>query len=181
VRIIAATHADLEKAVEAGRFREDLYYRLNVLHLEVPPLRVRDGDIDRFVDALFREFAQQKNPAVQGFSRAAMRAMREHAWPGNVRELVNRVQRALIMSDRRLLAPADLGLAEPADTKNIAVTLSHAREAVEKDVIQDALRANANNVSKSARELGVSRVTLYRLMGKLNINPSARPSHCTEE
>jgi DNA-binding NtrC family response regulator len=181
VRVIAATHVDLEKAVEAGRFREDLYYRLNVLHLKAPPLRVREGDVDLFVDALFREFAHQKNAAVQGFSQAAMRALREHPWPGNVRELVNRVQRALIMSDRRLLTPIDLGLGEPVDEENNAITLSRARKAVEKGVIQNALRANSNNVSKSARELGVSRVTLYRLMDKLNITPSARPSHCTEE
>ncbi|MEO5863204.1 MAG: sigma-54 dependent transcriptional regulator [Burkholderiales bacterium] len=169
VRVVAATHVDLQKAVVEGRFREDLYYRLNVLHLDLPPLRERPGDVEVFVHALFSEFRQQKNPIVQGFSQEAVHAMNSYHWPGNVRELVNRVQRALIMSDHRLVNAADLGLSTPRHAENIT-TLSSARAAIEKNTIELSLLSNANNVSAAARDLGVSRVTLYRLMDKFNID-----------
>jgi DNA-binding NtrC family response regulator len=169
VRVVAATHVDLQKAVAEGRFREDLYYRLNVLHLKLPPLRERSGDVELFAHALFGELRQQKNPIVQGFSLEAVHAMNEYHWPGNVRELVNRVQRALIMSEHRLVNAADLGLAAPSQAENIT-TLSSARAAIERDTIQLSLLSNANNVSAAARSLGVSRVTLYRLMDKFNID-----------
>jgi DNA-binding NtrC family response regulator len=170
-RVIAATHVDLGKAVDDGRFREDLFYRLNVLHLRVPPLRQRGHDVELIIDALFREYAEQKNPVVQGFSQEALRAMREYTWPGNVRELMNRVQHAMIMSENRLITPADLALPASAMSSNV-ITLSHARATAERDAIRATLRNNANNISKAARELGISRVTLYRLMGKFNIDPS---------
>jgi len=170
-RVIAATHVDLDKAVRTGRFREDLFYRLNVLHLWVPPLRERGGDIELLVQALFEEFSSQKNAAVQGFSREAMRSMAAYSWPGNVRELMNRVQHAMIMSEHRLITPADLGLSSASAPKNV-ITLSRARAAAESDVIRATLRSNANNVSRAARELGISRVTLYRLMEKFGIDPS---------
>jgi transcriptional regulator with PAS, ATPase and Fis domain len=169
VRVVAATHVDLQKAVAEGRFREDLYYRLNVLHLNLPPLRDRPGDVELFTRALFAELQQQKNPVVQGFSHEALRAMNDHEWPGNVRELVNRVQRAVIMSEHRLVSATDLGLSTPRDGDNVT-TLSRARAAIEKNTIQLSLQTNSNNISAAARELGVSRVTLYRLMGKFNID-----------
>jgi DNA-binding NtrC family response regulator len=171
VRVIAATHVDLDKAVREGRFREDLFYRLTVLHLPVPPLRERGGDIELLVEALFKEFANQKNIVVQGFGSEAMRAMATYAWPGNVRELMNRVQHAMIMSEHRLITPADLGLSSPSVPKHV-ITLSRARAAAESDVIRTTLRSNANNVSRAARALGVSRVTLYRLMDKFGIDRS---------
>lgn len=170
-RVIAATHVDLDKAVHEARFREDLFYRLNVLHLSVPPLRERGGDIELLVAAFFEEFADQKNSNVQGFARDALRAMATYAWPGNVRELMNRVQHAIIMSEHRLITPADLGLTSAMAPKNV-ITLSRARAAAESDVIRVTLRNNANNVSRAARELGISRVTLYRLMEKFGIDPS---------
>ena len=169
VRVVAATHVDLQKAVHESRFREDLYYRLNVLHLYLPPLRDRPGDVELFTRALFAELAVQKNPVVQGFSQEAIRAMNDYDWPGNVRELVNRVQRALIMSEHRLVNAGDLGLPTP-DHHNGVTTLSNVRAAIEKNTIQLSLISNANNVSASARNLGVSRVTLYRLMDKFDIN-----------
>ena len=169
VRVVAATHVDLQKAVAQGRFREDLYYRLNVLHLNLPALRERPGDVELFTRALSAEFASQKNPLVQGVSQEALRAMNDYDWPGNVRELVNRVQRAFIMSEHRLLDAADLGLSAPSHAENIT-TLSSARAAIEKNTIQLSLMSNANNVSAAARALGVSRVTLYRLMDKFNID-----------
>jgi DNA-binding NtrC family response regulator len=168
VRVIAATHVNLEKAVREGSFREDLFYRLHVLHLHVPALRERAGDIELLVQALFEEFAEQKNSVVQGFSREAMRAMVTYAWPGNVRELMNRVQHAMIMCEHRLIRAVDLGLASASTGSNV-ITLSRARAAAESDVIRLTLRDNANNVSRAARALGISRVTLYRLMDKFGI------------
>jgi DNA-binding NtrC family response regulator len=168
VRVIAASHVDLQRAVEDGRFREDLYYRLNVLRLDVPPLRARHEDIHLFLDALLKEFAGQKNPRVRGYSQDALRAMRAYSWPGNVRELINRVQHALIMSENRLIGPTDLGIPAPSAQSNV-VSLSRARAAASRAVIESVLRSTDHNVTRAARELGVSRVTLYRLMEKLDI------------
>ena len=171
VRVIAATHVDLDSAVHASRFREDLFYRLNVLHLTVPPLRERAGDIELLVEALFERYADQRNHVVQGFGREALNTMVAYAWPGNVRELMNRVQHAMIMSEHRLITPGDLGLASASAPRNV-ITLSRARAAAESDVIRATLRSHANNVSRAARALGISRVTLYRLMEKFGIDPS---------
>lgn len=170
VRVVAATHVDLNQAVRQGKFREDLYYRLNVLQLNVPSLRERLEDIELFTSFLLEHLSGQKSALVQGFSRDALDAMRSYNWPGNVRELVNRVQRALIMGEHRLVTPEDLGLSAPDDPSNV-VNLSSARAAAEKEMIQLTLKAHDNNVSRAARELGVSRVTLYRLMDKLDIGP----------
>jgi DNA-binding NtrC family response regulator len=170
VRVIAATHVDLEDAVKRGRIREDLFYRLNVLHLDVPPLRDRPGDVELLAAALFRKFADQKKPFVRGFSEEALRLMRGYSWPGNVRELLNRVQHAMILCETRLVWPRDLGLqsSHPRDS----VPLSSARAAFERTVIQSTLHHHDQNVSKAARALGISRVTLYRLMDKFDIHRS---------
>jgi DNA-binding NtrC family response regulator len=168
-RIIAATHVDLSEAVRAGRFREDLYYRLNVLHLNLPPLRHRDGDVRLLAEAIFRRYsANSKNCRATGFSTQALRAMSEYHWPGNVRELMNRVHRAVILSDNKLISAADLGLEAYVDEAQTA-TLENARASFDRTVVENSLRANDNNVSKAARQLGVSRVTLYRMMSKHNV------------
>jgi DNA-binding NtrC family response regulator len=170
-RIIAATHVDLREAIRFGRFREDLYYRLNVVSLHLPPLCEREGDIALLGEAVFRKFAQtNRHCQVKGFSLEALRAMNAYHWPGNVRELINRVHRAVIMSENRLISAADLGLEPYANDQQI-LTLEDARASVERDVVETSLRANGNNVSQAARQLGVSRVTLYRMMNKLNIAP----------
>jgi DNA-binding NtrC family response regulator len=170
-RLIAATHVDLREAIRLGRFREDLYYRLNVVSLHLPPLSERDGDIALLAEAAFHKFvATNRHCDVKGFSLEALRAMRAYHWPGNVRELINRVHRAVIMSENRLISAHDLGL-EPYVNDPQALTLEDARTSVERDVVETSLRANGNNVSQAARQLGVSRVTLYRMMNKLNIAP----------
>ncbi|MCC7548094.1 MAG: sigma-54-dependent Fis family transcriptional regulator [Burkholderiales bacterium] len=168
-RVIAATHVDLERAVSEGAFREDLFYRLNVLQLHVPALRDRGPDIELLMRAFFERFAAQKNSGVQGFAQEAVRAAMQYAWPGNVRELMNRVQRGMIMGEHRLITAEDLGL-NSGQRSGKVITLSYARDVAERDVIRHTLRSNANNVSRAARELGVSRVTLYRLMGKFDID-----------
>ena len=168
VRVIAASHVDLDKAVAEGRFREDLYYRLNVLHLRVPPLRERESDIELLARFFFDKFAAEKSPSVKGFSQQALQVMSGYAWPGNVRELINRVRRAMVMCENRLIGAADLGL-ERRSSRRCVMTLAGARAAAEKEAIQFALRHARNNVSHAAQELRISRVTLYRLMDKYGI------------
>ena len=165
-RLIAATHIDLPEAVRTGRFREDLYYRLSVVHLDLPPLHQRDGDVPLLAEAIFKKFsAGKKSCRANGLSTQALRAMNAYHWPGNVRELMNRVHRAVILSDNKLISAADLGLEAYADEQQTA-TLKNARASIDRVVVENSLRANANNVSRAARDLGVSRVTLYRMMRK---------------
>ena len=111
VRVIAASHVNLKRAVAQGLFREDLYYRLNVLPIEVPPLRERKADLPLLAELFFRAYASEKGAHVKGFSSKAMRAMEQHDWPGNVRELINSIRRAMVLADGRLITPADLNLA----------------------------------------------------------------------
>jgi len=166
VRVIAATHVDLDRAVEDGRFREDLYYRLNVLHLKMPPLRDREGDIELLARSYLEKFACERKARVRTLSQQALRAMERHSWPGNVRELINRVQRAVVMSDRRVLTASDLGLDRRTD-RRIWTTLPTAREMAEQQIIHGTLRQTHGNMSETARQLGISRSTLYRLLKKI--------------
>jgi two-component system response regulator HydG len=166
-RVVAASHVNLEKAVAAGRFRQDLFYRLNVLTLAVPALRERRGDIAMLAEHFLHECLAETGRRIEGYSQQALSAMLAHDWPGNVRELFNRVQRAVVMTDRRLIGATDLGLAgEPAQ---IQVGLDNARIQAEREAIHLSLQRVGRNVSQAARELGVSRMTLYRLMEKHGI------------
>ncbi len=176
VRVIAATHADLQTAVAQGRFRQDLYYRLNVVHVAVPALRERQADIELLAQAVFNAFSAQKNPAVRGLSQESLEAMRQHDWPGNMRELVSRVQRAMIMSRQRLISARDLGLAgddDPASASDGSVR-DRASGGGERGLLQLTLRNNDNDVTRAANALGVSQGTLQRLMEKLRIPASPR-------
>lgn len=163
VRVIAATNVNLERAVKEGRFREDLYYRLNVLHLDMPALRERGDDIVLLAQHFLKQFSGAMKPNIRGFSSQAIEAIESYPWPGNVREMVNRIQRAVVMCEGRLVKPRDLGLDH--DSPNaVILTLSEARAKAEKEAIEAALAAVRNNVSKAAKRLDISRVTLYRLM-----------------
>ena len=166
VRIIAATHVNLEKAVSDGSFREDLYYRLHVLNLKVPPLRDRTGDVELLARFFFDKFSKDHRPQVKGFGLRAIQAMNEHAWPGNVRELINRVRRAMVMSEKRMISAEDLGLLTTAAHSSRILTLDQARAQAEKSAIQSCLQRSRENITRAAHDLGVSRVTLYRLMEK---------------
>jgi DNA-binding NtrC family response regulator len=169
VRVIAATHVNLEKAVHEGSFREDLYYRLNVLQIKMPALRERIGDVPLLAQYIFRRFADEKGRRVKGFSEDALHTMNQYDWPGNVRELINRVRRAMVMCDKFLISPVDLGLERRTNSRTV-VTLSEARDKAEIDTIRIALAQNMGNISLAAQQLGVSRVTLYRLMEKQDVN-----------
>ncbi len=172
VRVVAASHVNLQQAVARGSFREDLFYRLNVLALEVPPLRERRDDVVALAQLFFREYAAERAPHVRGFSSRALAALRAHDWPGNVRELLNRVRRAAVMAEHRLIGPADLDLAGKADGEP-PLALHGARVQAERHAIEAGLHAG-KSVTRVARELGVSRMTLYRLMAKHSIVTPAR-------
>ena len=171
VRVIAASHVDLQHAVARGQFREDLYYRLNVLPLTVPSLRERRDDLDLLAEQFFHAFAAEKAGRLKGFSQAALRAMREHGWPGNVRELINRVRRALVLAEGRLIGPHDLGLGATFADTNPGVGLGDLRTHAERAAIVASLERSGGNVTHAARELAISRMTLYRQMAKHGIAP----------
>lgn len=168
-RLVAATHVDLQEAIRTGHFREDLYYRLNVIQLQLPPLRKRGNDICLLAETILKNFTSiTKKYRALGFTTEAMQAMSAYHWPGNVRELINRVHCGVIMSDSKLLTATDLGF-DAIAMEPPTVTLEAARTSFEKDIVETSLRANGNNVAKTARQLGISRVTLYRVISKLNI------------
>jgi DNA-binding NtrC family response regulator len=169
VRVIAASHMDLEQAVKSGHFREDLLYRLNVLPLMVPPLRERKNDLELLSNHFFEVFSHDKSPRLTGFNNRALNAIRAYDWPGNVRELINRIRRAMVMSEGRMITPDDLGLPEQALART-GEALEDARIRAERDAISDCLLGSGNNISRAARDLGVSRMTLYRLMEKHGVN-----------
>jgi DNA-binding NtrC family response regulator len=166
VRVIAATHVDLDQAVKQGRFREDLYYRLNVLHLHVPPLRERGDDVELLARYYLNQFADSNKRKIHGFTPQALQVIRQHNWPGNIRELVNRVRRAIVMCDGDWITPEDLDLATLAAETRRKIDLEVVRENAERTAIYEAIRLCSNNYSAAARMLGVSRPTLYRLLDK---------------
>ncbi len=169
VRIVCATHQDLPELVKQGRFREDLYYRLAEIVVDIPPLRERIGDAALLAHAFARRFAQQHSRSI-GLSEEAVRAIEAHSWPGNVRELASCIRRATIMADGNQIASQDLGLAAPAAAgADNEFDLRAAREAVEKRTIVAALGRANGNIAKAAELMGVTRPTLYDLMQRLNL------------
>ena len=163
VRIVCATHQNLDNLIAGAKFREDLFYRLNEVKISVPPLRHRDGDVVVLATYFLRKFNQQFNRKLRGFSPVAIAALKAHPWRGNVRELENRMKRAVVMSDKALLEADDLELV-PQDPKPISLDLRGARARAERDVIQLALAETGGNISLAAKLLGVSRPTLYDLV-----------------
>jgi len=168
IRVIAASHIDLQEAVAQGLFREDLYYRLNVIHLVAPPLRDRQGDLELLAQALLGQFSLESGGKIKGFSQQALRAINQHSWPGNVRELINRIRQGVVMAEHPYLTPDDLGIERRAPS-NGRLTLDDARTKAEIDAIRSALRRCQHNVSEAARELGISRATLYRLLERYEL------------
>ncbi|MBY6207722.1 sigma-54 dependent transcriptional regulator [Halomonas sp. DP3Y7-2] len=171
VRIVAATHVNLDLAVKEGRFREDLYHRLNVLQVKVPALREHSEDIEILARFFFERFSSEKASCLKGFSREALSVMQRYHWPGNVRELINRVRRAMVMCENRLIQPEDLGI-ERRGLNRHQMTLEEVREEAERDALLSALGRNKYRVNAAAKELGVSRVTIYRLLDKHGISRS---------
>ncbi len=167
-RVLAATNRNLEQCVAGGKFREDLYFRLAVLVVKVPPLRERGDDILLMAKAFLRSYGVEHAKPGLTFAPDALRALSLHPWPGNVRELQNRVRRAAIMVDGKRVTARDLELTDTLSALP-PQTLKEARESVEREMVQDALRRHRGKVTSAALELGVSRPTLYELMEKLGI------------
>ncbi|QAU24120.1 sigma-54-dependent Fis family transcriptional regulator [Dyella sp. M7H15-1] len=166
VRVLAATHVDLEKAVAEGRFREDLYYRLNVLRLCMPALRERADDVLQLAQLFLDAFRKQHDCHARTFSAPARKALRDFAWPGNVRELLNRVQRAAVVAEGAQISIADLDLQDAVATRSGHSSLGLTRTSAERDAVVACLRETRFNISECARRLKVSRVTIYRLCKK---------------
>lgn len=162
VRVVAATHVDLELAIKEGRFREDLYFRLNVIRLKIPPLRQRGEDVLLLARHFLR---QQPNQRRMGFSEQAETALLQYYWPGNVRELINRVQRANVMANGRYIQPLDLEL-EAVNSGTYGECLREIREIAEREALSRALNESQGKASLVAKQLNISRATLYRLLGK---------------
>lgn len=170
-RIVCATHQDLEAMVADGRFREDLYYRIAEIVVRIPSLAERTGDAALLARHFLRTHAKSMNPAVRGFAPDALAAIDGWGWPGNVRELENRVKRAVIMADAKLVGAADLDLSPPGDDEPLPINLKAAREATDRRVIARALARSEGNISGTARLLGISRPTLYDLMKSYDLQP----------
>lgn len=167
-RVLAATNRNLQEHVASGKFREDLYFRLAVVVVEVPPLRERVDDIVLLAKAFLHNYSVEHAKPGLTFAPDALRALNLHRWAGNVRELQNRVRRAVIMADGKRVTASDLELANTLSALP-PQTLKDAREGVERDIVQEALRRHKGRITLAALELGVSRPTLYELMEKLGI------------
>jgi two-component system, NtrC family, response regulator len=169
-RIVCATHQDLEAMIAQARFREDLFYRLAEIVVKIPSLAERPGDATLLAKAFLGRFAREMNPAVKGFAPDALAAIDAWPWPGNVRELENRVKRAVIMSEGKLVGAQDLDLAAGDEEEAQVLNLKSAREAIDRKVIRHALARSEGNISSSAKLLGISRPTLYDLLKQYDMH-----------
>jgi len=166
VRIIAATNRDLEEMVKDGRFREDLYYRLNVMKVELPPLRERRDDIPLLVEHFIQKYNKKMGKEIEGVSEEAMRLLLNHTYPGNVRELENILEHAFILCKGRIILPEHLP--HYLHAKAPSLPAASLRE-WEREMIKEALRRSGGNITSAARELGIHRTTLWRKMKKYHL------------
>jgi two-component system NtrC family response regulator len=163
VRIVCATNQDLDRMMTEGRFREDLFYRLNEVSVRVPALRDRPTDSIVLASFFLRRFAKEYGRTARGLAGSAVAAIRDYSWPGNVRELENRIKRAVVMTEGPLVSAADLDLPS-GEVEGKSLDIRAARARAEREVIQLALTQAGSNLSKAAKLLGISRPTLYDLM-----------------
>ncbi len=171
VRIIAATNRNLEEEVKAGRFRQDLYYRLNVIHLEVPPLRERKDDIPLLMNAFLEKFARENGKTVTGFDQRARAALYKYDWPGNIRELENCVESAVVMAGGKEITLDDLPptVSKAEQAESISIPVGMTLEEAERIIIEENLAANKGNKSKTADVLGIGRKTLHRKLAEYGV------------
>ncbi len=169
VRIICATHQNLAQHIDEGRFREDLYYRISEICIDIPPLKDREGDPLILAKAFLDRFNREFNKAIRGFERDAVSAIESYEWPGNVREIESKLKRAVIMAEGGQISLDDLQLAQ-SRTEPLPLNLKLVREDAERKAIQRALSHTDNNVSETAKALGITRPTLYSLFEKYGLN-----------
>ncbi len=169
VRVVCATHRNIQELISSGEFREDLYYRISEITLNIPALREREGDALVIAQAILKSTAKQMDRGTLSFGDDAIRAIQHYQWPGNVREMINKVRRSVIMTDGKVVSAKDLELDDsPEETKDV-FNLRHVRENAEKKAISMALQSCDFNMSKAAKLLGVTRPTLYSLTDKYNM------------
>ena len=168
-RILAATSVDLQKAISEGQFREDLYYRLCVVTITVPPLSKRGSDITLLARTFLTKFAKEGKKPLKGLTPQAVEALTAHNWPGNVRELENRIKRAVVMAEGKYVTPENLELKDPSSAGEDGTTLRASRDSREKDLVRLAMEKAEGNVSRAAAELGISRPTLYQLLTRYGL------------
>ena len=169
VRVLSATHVDLEAAIRLKRFREDLYYRLNVLQVGTVPLRERHGDLALLANHFAQFYSRETGRRARNFSQDALVAMGKHDWPGNVRELENRVRRGLVLAEGRQVEAFDLGLLGEEEISSSMATLDEYKSRAERQALCDVLTRHSDNLSVAAKVLGISRPTFYRLLHKHQI------------
>jgi len=169
VRIICATHQNIEQQIEKKQFREDLFYRLNEMVINLPPLRDREGDAIIIATALVKRFNQENSRNIKGFTEEAAQLIESYTWPGNIRQLENKIKRAVIMTDENYLTVDDLEIAPSENDKTMPLNLKQVREIAETSAIKRALAYTDNHVSNAAKLLGVTRPTLYALFSKHGI------------
>ncbi len=167
VRIIAATNCDLEKAAAEGRFRSDLFHRIKVFSIKLPPLRERGEDIILLAQYFLKKIKSERNWRCKGFTPEALDVIREYTWPGNVREMINRVRRAVVVQDDSI-TPEDLELTPSPKTRRTS-KLREADLNLKKEMIESTLNDCRQNISQTARALGISRPYLHVLIKKLGI------------
>jgi two-component system NtrC family response regulator len=172
-RIVAATNLDLEAAMKDGRFRDDLFYRLNVVSIRMPPLRERGQDLRLLAKALLHRFAAQHGKRMVGFTAQALGALESYSWPGNIRELENRINRAVVMAEGSRILPEDLQLETNTGAPS-GQTLRETRSVAERELLERILAKHNGNITKTAKELGVSRPTIHQLIAKYSLTISRR-------
>ena len=168
-RIVCATHQNLEAMISESTFREDLFYRLAEVVVKIPTLEERPGDAVLLAKHFLTRFASEMNPHVKGFAPDALASIDSWGWPGNVRELENRIKRAVIMADGKLVSADDLDLRLSDDSENLALNLKQARELADRKMIRQALARSEGNISMTAKLLGISRPTLYDLLKQYDL------------
>ncbi|MDC7228393.1 MAG: sigma-54 dependent transcriptional regulator [Spirochaetales bacterium] len=171
-RIISATNRDLKEEIEKGNFREDLFYRLNVVNIHVPPLRERKEDISLLASAFLADFVQENGRQIEGFDHKAMLALHNHGWPGNVRELRNCIESAVVMCKGDVITPEDLppSISQSADQDCIKICTGSTLADAEKHIIIETLNSQKGNKSKTAEVLGIGRKTLHRKLGEYGLD-----------
>ena len=172
VRVVCATHRDVRQLIDSGEFREDLYYRVSEITVEVPPLRAREGDAVVIAQALLKEFSRTMDRSGLAFTEEALRAIKSYNWPGNVREMINKVKRATIMADGKRVTAADLELTCDESLDGAILNLRQVREDAERKAVMQALQSSQFNMAQAARLLGITRPTLYNLTDKYRIPTS---------
>ena len=168
VRVVCATHQDLQSLIKAGRFRDDLYYRLSEIVINIPPLREREGDPALLSNAFLEKFARSQGRSLHGFTHEALAAIERYAWPGNAREMENFIKRAVIMAEGPQISLQDLGLRSP-EQDSVPLNLRQVRAEAERKALVRAMGRAGGNVLQAAELLGISRPTLYDLINRHGI------------